>query len=548
MCEPKIFDRALDYYHNNAIRYISVKDNEIHASVEGSGAEPYKQIIKGSVSGIITSASCTCPYDMGGYCKHIIAVLLALADKKQGDLKGDNGKPEVIDINDVADFLKGKSKKELTEIILKQTEKDDSLLKSLTLNAAFKNKKGINPKDYKQQIQFAFQTGFLVWNKVWDFVQNLEIIKEEIDELIAKKYFKEAKEILEYFIEKAIYKIEDLDDSGGDYSPFVRSLFDSYAKTLRGCNVDTDELGRWVFNSILEDGYGFTDDLLQQMKGPLGNKGFDIVEKMAMEKLDDRFKQISREKIRQPYDYTLSVLKRILTNIAEIQKDNKKHLKILELFLSEGSYSYLEIAEKLASMGCKEEAIKRLEEGIKRFPDNRDFRLNDMLSKLYEKQGDIENAFKQEWKRFKESHDSYKRIKQLAQKIGNWDKVHEDIIQELKKINSRLLIDLYIEDGVIDKAISEVKTNRYGWDSELKTAKAAEDRYTTDSIFFYKRIAGMFIDRKNNDSYREAKKVVYKIKSLYNKLNDTAGWIEYINQVKTFHKAKKNLMKELGRL
>lgn len=44
MCEPKIFDRALDYYQSAAIRYVSAKDNEIHASVEGSDEEPYKQI------------------------------------------------------------------------------------------------------------------------------------------------------------------------------------------------------------------------------------------------------------------------------------------------------------------------------------------------------------------------------------------------------------------------------------------------------------------------------------------------------------------------
>lgn len=52
MCEPKIFDRGLDYYHNNAVRYVSTKGNEIHASVEGSAEELYKQVIKGNKNGI----------------------------------------------------------------------------------------------------------------------------------------------------------------------------------------------------------------------------------------------------------------------------------------------------------------------------------------------------------------------------------------------------------------------------------------------------------------------------------------------------------------
>jgi len=546
LCETRIFDRGLDYYHNGSIRNISAKGNEIHASVEGSEYEPYKIIIKGTVNGIITYASCTCPYDMGGYCKHIIAVLLALLDKKQGGLANKEKKLNVVDVNDIKPCLKNKSKNELVDIILEQSQKDDSLLKSLALDTAIKTKKSINPGKYKRQIQFVFQTEFLKWNEVYDFVQQLEIIKDGIDKLIEKKYYREAKEILEYFIEKSVHKIEDLDDSNGEYSPFVQSLYESYAIVVTGCEINPEELAKWVFNSILGDGYGFTDSLLEQMEKPLGDAGYSIVEKRAREKLVERFSQIAEEQVRKSFDYKLSTLKNILTDIAKIQKDDEKHLEILELFLGESTYSYVELCEKLVSMGRNEEAIKRLNEGLQRYSENRDSRLNDMLSKLYEKQGNIKEAFKHEWERFKYYHDSYNRVKQLAKKINNWDETRENIIRALKPRHSRLLIELYIEDGAVDKAINEIKTDTfYGLDSIMVTAKAAENNYPNDSIIFYRKIAEIFIAQKNNESYSQAKKIIRKIKELYNKLNDEANWNEYINQVRIVHKAKKNLMREL---
>jgi uncharacterized Zn finger protein len=47
--------------------------------VEGSEFEPYQVSIRLHDGGI-ADAHCTCSYDRGGYCKHIVAVLLKFAD------------------------------------------------------------------------------------------------------------------------------------------------------------------------------------------------------------------------------------------------------------------------------------------------------------------------------------------------------------------------------------------------------------------------------------------------------------------------------------
>jgi uncharacterized Zn finger protein len=56
------------------------------AEVEGSEFEPYQVSIRLHDGGV-ADAPCTCPYDWGGHCKHILAVLLKLTDEKTRVIK-----------------------------------------------------------------------------------------------------------------------------------------------------------------------------------------------------------------------------------------------------------------------------------------------------------------------------------------------------------------------------------------------------------------------------------------------------------------------------
>ena len=57
------------------------RDGLLTAEVEGSEYEPYIIQVKFDEKKI-TSTDCTCPYDWGGDCKHIIAALLYLCHRR----------------------------------------------------------------------------------------------------------------------------------------------------------------------------------------------------------------------------------------------------------------------------------------------------------------------------------------------------------------------------------------------------------------------------------------------------------------------------------
>ena len=70
------FSRGEEYLATRAVLDIERREETLLAEVEGSSYEPYRVTVRLDEGGIV-EAYCTCPYDWGGYCKHIVAVLLA---------------------------------------------------------------------------------------------------------------------------------------------------------------------------------------------------------------------------------------------------------------------------------------------------------------------------------------------------------------------------------------------------------------------------------------------------------------------------------------
>lgn len=74
----EVFSRGKNYYADGAVLEVARRGSQITAYVEGSDYEPYQVTVSLSANGV-TDAFCSCPYDSGGWCKHIVAVLLTLA-------------------------------------------------------------------------------------------------------------------------------------------------------------------------------------------------------------------------------------------------------------------------------------------------------------------------------------------------------------------------------------------------------------------------------------------------------------------------------------
>jgi uncharacterized Zn finger protein len=70
------YNRGKEYYAEGAVLSIVQRGETLHMEVQGSGYQPYTVTVELDGDEIV-GADCSCPYDWGGWCKHIVAALLA---------------------------------------------------------------------------------------------------------------------------------------------------------------------------------------------------------------------------------------------------------------------------------------------------------------------------------------------------------------------------------------------------------------------------------------------------------------------------------------
>lgn len=120
----EIIERGRKYYQQDRVRSLVVDGDSVAAIVIGSRNYRVRMNLDAM------DFKCTCPY--GANCKHMVAVLMALKDKKFENEK-----------YDLANVLNGKSKEELIEIVRKMIISEPAL-KKIIYNSA---------KDIKQRIE-----------------------------------------------------------------------------------------------------------------------------------------------------------------------------------------------------------------------------------------------------------------------------------------------------------------------------------------------------------------------------------------------------------
>ncbi len=101
------YDRGVDYYHAGTVESATIRGNQLFAAVQGSEWDPYRVGITFSEADF--TAACTCPYDWGGYCKHVVAALLTVSD--------DNSPTPIAVKPPVADLLDGLDADELRALV-----------------------------------------------------------------------------------------------------------------------------------------------------------------------------------------------------------------------------------------------------------------------------------------------------------------------------------------------------------------------------------------------------------------------------------------------
>jgi uncharacterized Zn finger protein len=235
------FERGQAYYRDGAVLDPICQEEHLRAQCEGSDYKPY-QVSATLGRGGITETSCTCPYDYGGICKHVVALLLTYVHKPQTFRL----------IPPLAALLAGRSQEEMIALIGEMIKQEPELLSLVELSAATEQSrqgKRLNVTAHRRQARRALRH------------ESEHVIEKELRSMreIAARFAKaddwlNAGAIYHAVLDEAVRgydeMLREIDEDGG-----ISILIDEFALGLGRClkksQADAETRRAWL-DTLLE--------------------------------------------------------------------------------------------------------------------------------------------------------------------------------------------------------------------------------------------------------------------------------------------------------
>ncbi|HEY9153334.1 MAG TPA: SWIM zinc finger family protein [Anaerolineales bacterium] len=254
---PESFRRGEEYYRDGAISNAAIQGSLLSGECAGTYAPYYRVKVELDEAGI-AAASCTCLYEYGGYCKHIVALLLAYlyhpksfaARKAPAELLAD------LDHNDLVAIL--------TKLMQEQPELCDRIeaLSSVPSKPGKKCKK-VDIEAHRLHIIAIVHSldGMRMSEAYWhvgDLANQLREVQQSAAKFLDAGDAETALEILLVLLEEASRAIEYVDDSNGELGSYVGELGTLLAESI--LSTDLSQVERAKLTGKLEKLIQFASD------------------------------------------------------------------------------------------------------------------------------------------------------------------------------------------------------------------------------------------------------------------------------------------------
>lgn len=575
---PQSFERGKRYYRSGAVYNTARQGSVLTGECEGSIAPAYRLRIELDEAGV-SSAYCTCPYDMGGCCKHIVALLLTYLDKPE----------EFLERKEVAEMLAGLDREDLARLIARLVDRDPDLYEWLEMtipaaNASAKAQETI-PRG-KRRTQVSVQTyrrrvknilhsldGYRMSEAYWmmgGMAGQLDEVAASADAFLNAGDAEGALTILMVLLEEVANSYGQFDDSNGELGGLLSELGQPLAEAI--LSTDMSKADR---QKLMEH--------LEPIVAELLNYGIDGLE-VALEALEQGWSQIDKDseleedqeawsdeeesKWYGEADLTqakLNVLERQgrideYLNLCQQSGEYRRYaLKLLDLGRKDEAISVsmnnlshaeeaLEIAQKLRDLGEVRDAISVGEHGL--FLPGHKHALGSWLGPMEEAQERSEQAIQAYMAAFASlpSIELYRTLKSLASE--DWDGLSRTIMDALTVTShADVLVDVYLLEGEWDAAIHVAdQTGYWGYPLIEKVADGVLTHRPDWVIQVSIKQAEGLIEKKQSKYYAAAARWLAKAKKAYTISSNQAEWQAYLSNLKATYARRPALQAELRKL
>ncbi len=490
-CNDTIYYRGLDYYASGYVKNLKVQDNKITANV--SGTRNYKvkiTIDKGEIE-----AHCGCPYDWGGFCKHIIAVLLDVAENFN-TFKKDEGK-ELDFINKILNKV---TLPELKDFLLDELDNNPNLKNNFTIRFAGQVSGYETVSDYKEMIN-RLCTESDDWGED-GYISYIDFseVQDLADKLFENGNFQEAMKIYQAITEFILEGIDCDDDFNGSSEYEFEEALKKFTECIVECKFKFKDKKKYIDY--------FFDKCFKGKNEYYGGYYLNSLNEIYRTKQELKY----CKELLQPYipdslkynddGYGYFNTESLLLMIDILSKLNlkKAYRELLEKF-SHQNVDVCFLYVKLLEENNIDDAAAFAEKGILIFKENHIDKLEKYLLKYYKKKNrkkyksNLYKIFVRDgnWEDFKKLKKEYKE--------PEWGKIIARIIRDLSKHGDKnLIIRIYISEKRFREGLEVALTFDYLPEYDRQFGNFAM-RYPEEYFNHYKKLLIIFSDKGMGRKY-----------------------------------------------
>jgi len=490
LCTESSFERGVNYYKTGRVINIEQSGKRIIATVQGT--DDYTVTIYEGNNRI--SATCTCPYDFEGYCKHIVATLIALS-------LNDN-KVKVVNKKEKEDrskvILNNLSLDELKMFLNTEFDKNQVFKENFIIYFSGKGVKTRNLRDYKKEIERSYRElsdrhGFIKYGMNVDFNKYYDLA-ERFDEAGNTL---EAVTIFQALSEVIAENMENVDDSDGYYGGEFFHAIANMTYYLNKLELKHEEKKRHIeyfFNKYIgnepdyfQEYYDFALREICNLKEDLKFWG-KLLKPYLSEKIPDNNQWTK-------YYQAIHLLSMELY-ILDSLNDKEGFYQLIQKCYKKDHDFCLYYAFRLEKDGQHQKAIEIAEEGLTLFPPHLSKEIRKFLNHHYKI--DSPEKYKQNLVSLfieNQDWDDYYNLKKVCSEKEWQEIIFPLLINSLSEGYTRggIVTDLYLKENMFEQALQRVLSQKSIYSLSLYHRYLAE-KYPEKYFYAYLELIIPFAD------------------------------------------------------
>ena len=575
------FRRGQEYLRAGAVLEVEQRDDLLLAEVEGSEYEPYQVRVRLDAGGVV-DADCTCPYNWGGYCKHIVAVLLTLVQQPD----------RVTERTPVGSLLSGLEREALlgvlTDLLAAHSHLVDWVEARIAVQEGAKQEKpavgagprqretALDPKPFQRQVRSILRgLGQMRPSEAYwatgGTVDGVREVMMQAQPFLEAGDGRNALVILEAVADEYVDTWYEFDDSDGELGALFGELGPMFAEALLSADLSSAERKSWA--ARLTDWQAEIDDYGI-------DEGFDAAIAAAelcwdypplQRALAGQITELGAWEDEAPWyadELTvarLNVLERKgrfeeYLNLAQAEGQTSLYVTMLVkagrvkeavaygLTHTTSSDQALALAQSLRTHNHIHDALRVAEHGLS-LPGSivvLAHWLRDLASGL----GENRLALKAARTAYATSPSlaDYQAVQSLAGE--DWPRIQPELLDRLAQTSSASTkVEIYLHEGMVEQAIRAIDGDRYsGYSTVEKVVDAAWQSHPDWVIRQCKAQAEPIMDEGKSRLYHHAVRWLGKARQAYLGAGRSEEWHAYLRELISKHYRKYSLRPQLEAL